>query len=139
MSLKTVSPYLNFNGTAAAAIDHYVGAIGATVVSMQRFGDVPGMQCTEDEAKQIMHAALSVGEAQVMLSDTMPGQPVQPGTNTWVALQYADTSVVDAHFARLADGGEVVMPMNDTFWGARFGMLVDRFGIRWMLNAERKG
>lgn len=136
MSLKTVTPYLNFNGNAAEAIDLYVRALGATVELRQQFKDIPGGEFTGPEGERIMHATLRIGDGQLMLSDAMPGQQVSPGTNTNVTVQYADTTLVDAQFALLAEGGQVTMPLENTFWNARFGMLVDRFGISWMFNAE---
>ena len=136
MSLKTVTPYLNFNGNAAEAIDLYVRALGASVEFQQRFKDIPGGEFTGADGERIMHATLRLGAGQLMLSDTMPGQVVSPGTNTNVTVQYADTSIVDAQFAALAEGGRVTMPLENTFWNARFGTLVDRFGISWMFNAE---
>ena len=136
MSLKTISPYLNFNGDASQAIDLYVQALGATVIAIQRFKEIPGASFSGEEGERVMHATLAIGEAHLMLSDTMPGQVVAPGTNMNVAVQYTDISVVDAHFAKLAEGGQVTMPLENTFWNARFGTLVDRFGISWMLNAE---
>jgi PhnB protein len=136
MSLKTVTPYLNFNGDAAEAIDLYVRALGASVEFQQQFKDIPGGQFTGADGDRIMHATLRLGAGQLMVSDTMPGQTVAPGTNTNVTLQYADTTVVDAQFAALAEGGRITMPLENTFWNARFGALVDRFGISWMFNAE---
>ena len=136
MSLKTVTPYLNFNGNAAEAIDLYVRALGASVEFQQRFKDIPGGEFSGADGERIMHATLRLGAGQLMLSDTMPGQVVSPGTNTNVTVQYADTSIVDAQFAALAEGGRVTMPLENTFWNARFGTLVDRFGISWMFNAE---
>ena len=136
MSLKTVTPYLNFNGHAAEAIDLYVRALGASVEFQQRFKDIPGGEFTGADGERIMHATLRLGAGQLMLSDTMPGHVVSPGTNTHVTVQYADTSIIDAQFAALAEGGRVTMPLGNTFWNARFGTLVDRFGISWMFNAE---
>ena len=136
MSLKTVNPYLNFNGNAAQAIDLYVAALGATVTFIQRFKEIPGGEFTGEDGERVMHATLRIGDGELMVSDAMPGHIVGPGTNITVTLQYADTSVVDAQFARLAEGGTVTMPLENTFWNARFGTLVDRFGISWMFNAE---
>lgn len=136
MSLRSVTPYLHFSGTAAQAIDLYVEALGATVEFQQKYKDIPGGQFTGDDGERIMHATLRVGDAQLMLADAFPGMQVGPGTNMNVAVHYTDTAVVDAQFAKLAEGGRVETPLENTFWGARFGQLVDRFGISWMFNAE---
>ncbi|WP_239491153.1 VOC family protein [Luteitalea sp. TBR-22] len=136
MSLRSVTPYLHFSGNAAQAIALYVDALGATVEFRQQYKDVPGGQFTAEQGEQIMHATLNIGGSQLMLSDAYPGLQVAPGTNMNVAVHYTDTSIVEAQFAKLAEGGRVETPLQDTFWGARFGQLVDRFGISWMFNAE---
>ena len=136
MSVKSVTPYLHFSGTAAQAIDLYVEALGAVVEFRQQYKDVPGGQFTGADGERIMHATLSIGGAPLMLSDAYPGLEVGAGTNMNVSVHYTDTSTVDAHFAKLAEGGRIETPLQDTFWGARFGQLVDRFGISWMFNAE---
>ena len=136
MPVKALNPYLNFNGTASQAIALYERALGAKVAELSRFSDTPGTSFSGDDANRVMHARLEVAGSTLMISDAMPGSDVTPGTNVFVCLQYGDTSDVDTHFAALAEGGTVLMPLDDTFWGARFGMLQDAYGIKWMLNAE---
>ena len=136
MPATGVSAYLNFNGSASEAIALYERALGATVLFVQRFGDTPEMPGASEQADRIMHATLSIGTSSLMISDAMPGVAVTPGTNTHGCLQYADLADVDAQFAAMSEGARVLMPLENTFWGARFGMLVDRFGISWMFNAE---
>ena len=136
MALTTVNAYLNFDGTAADAIALYERALGAKVTFLQRFSEIPGASFDGDTGNRVMHATLTFGGGTVMISDAMPGSTVTRGTNTHVALQYDGIDEVDAHFASLAEGGRVTMPLENTFWGARFGSVIDRFGISWMLNAE---
>lgn len=136
MPATGVSAYLNFNGNASEAIALYQRALGAQITFIQRFGDTPEISAPEETADRVMHATLSIGSSSLMISDAMPGDAVTPGTNTHVCLQYPDLADVDAQFAAMSDGARVLMPLDNTFWGARFGMLVDRFGISWMFNAE---
>lgn len=136
MPATSVNAYLNFNGTAAEAIALYERALGATVTFLQRFGETPEMAAGPDTANHVMHASLSIGSASLMISDAMPGSTLTPGTNTHVCLQYGDVADVDTQFAAMSEGRRILMPLENTFWGARFGMLVDRFGISWMFNAE---
>lgn len=136
MPATGANAYLNFNGTASEAIALYERALGARVMFLQRFGETPEMNATGDTANRVMHATLSIGRTSLMISDAMPGSPVTPGTNTHVCLQYADIDDVDEQFAAMSEGAHILMPLENTFWGARFGMLVDRFGISWMFNAE---
>jgi PhnB protein len=136
LALKTVNPYLNFDGTASDAIALYERALGAKVQFLQRFGEMPGSTFVGADATRVMHATLIIGTGTVMISDSMPGSAPSHGTAIQVCLQYDGTADVDAHFAAMSEGGQVTMPLENTFWGARFGTLTDRYGITWMFNAE---
>ena len=135
MAVKTINPYLFFNGTASDAVAFYQKALDATVVRIARFSDTPGAIVPAEHADRVMHAHLETGGGTLLLSDGRPGEPNRPGGNISVCLQYNGRADVDRQFAALSDGGTVEEPLQDTFWGARFGLLVDRFGIHWMFNA----
>ncbi len=136
MGIKQVSPYVNFNGNANDAIAVYQRVLGAVVVNVMRFGDVPGMPVDEASKGRVIHAVLKIGPGVLMLSDSMPGQPVAAGGNAHVSLDFDTVAEMTDAFDGLADGGRVTMPLQDTFWGAKFGMLTDAFGVRWMFNAH---
>jgi PhnB protein len=136
MTIKQLNPYLNFDGTAAKAIELYQRALGAKVDNVQRFGDMPGGDPAAKD--RIMHAVLKIGAGVVMLSDTMPGMPFSAEGNAHVCLDYDNAVEMTQNFELLASGGKVTMPLQDTFWGAKFGMLTDAFGVRWMFNCENK-
>lgn len=138
MPVKELNPYLNFPGKSAEAIALYQKALGAEVVHVQRFGDVPGMQVPPDAKERVMHAHLRIGGGTIMISDGPPGVPVPAESNTHVSLQFDDPNEMTGRFEALAAGGQITMPLQDTFWGARFGMLTDRYGIRWMFNCDLK-
>jgi PhnB protein len=138
MAITSLNPYLNYNGTAADAIKLYERALGARVETLSRFDEVPGMPVPPEQASRVMHAALRIGAGTLMISDTPPGMPAARESNTHVALHCDDAAEMEQMFQALAAGGTVMMPMQDTFWGARFGMLTDAFGIRWMFNCELK-
>lgn len=136
MPIKSLNPYLNFDGKAAEAIAHYERALGATSEMVMRFGEVKEMPVPPDLEDRVMHATLQVGGGTIMISDS-PGPAVTAGDATHVALHFSgDLDDMARKFTALAEGGEVTMPLTDTFWGARFGTLIDRFGIRWMFNGE---
>jgi PhnB protein len=136
MAIRQLNPYLNFDGTAAKAIALYEKALGARAEDVRRFGDMPG---GSPEAKdRVMHAVLKLGAGVIMLSDTMPGMPFTPEGNQHVCLDFDDASDLAARFDALAAGGKITMPLQDTFWGAKFGMLTDAFGVRWMFNCDTK-
>jgi PhnB protein len=132
MSIRQVNPYLNFDGTAAQAIQLYESALGAKTENLQRFGDIPGAKPEHED--RVMHALLRVGVGVIMISDTQPGMPLRQGGNVHVCLDFDDAEQMTRSFEALAVGGKVTMPLQDTFWGAKFGMLSDAFGIQWMFN-----
>ena len=137
MAIRKLNPYLNFDGTAAKAIALYEKALGAKTESVQKFGDVPGMQVPAENKDRVMHAVLHIGESAVMLSDSQPGVPIAAGNNMHITLDFDDTAEMARRFDALSAGGRITMPLQDTFWGAKFGMLTDLHGIRWMFNCER--
>lgn len=138
MPIKEINPYLNFSGKAGEAIAFYQKALGAEVLNVQKFGEVPGMQLAAQDKDRVMHAHLRLGAGAIMISDGPPGMPIPTESNTHVSLQYDNPTEMTGQFDALAAGGQVVMPLQDTFWGAKFGMLTDRYGIRWMFNCDLK-
>jgi PhnB protein len=138
MSIRKLNPYLNFDGTADKAIQLYQSALGAKVESIQRFGDIPGGNPAPENKNRVIHALLQLGEGALMISDSQPGVPVSPGSNIHVCLDFSDPADMTKKFQALSAGGKVTMPLQDTFWGAKFGMLVDAYGINWMFNCDLK-
>lgn len=136
MSIKQLNPYLIFNGTAEQAIRSYESVLGAKTEGLMRFGDIPGNTPAPENKDRIIHALLRIGTGVVMVSDTQPDSPVATEGNVHVSLDFDDVADMTKKFEALAVGGKVAMPLQDTFWGARFGMLTDAFGVRWMFNAE---
>jgi PhnB protein len=134
MAIKSLNPYINFNGTAMQAIALYERVLGATTLNVARAGDVPGMNVPADQRERVMHGVLRVGASQLMVSDAPPAQPVSMAGNVHVSLDFEDIDEMARKFTSLADGRAVTVPLRDTFWGATFGMLTDRFGVRWMFN-----
>ncbi|HLK44329.1 MAG TPA: VOC family protein [Acidimicrobiales bacterium] len=139
MAITAVTPSLTFDGKAAQAIALYERSLGAKVESIMRFKDAPpgGRPVPETHRDRVMHALLTIGGRRVMVMDAPPGVPVAAASNVQVALELDDPAEVDARFDALAQGGIVTVAPHDAFWGARFGMLVDAFGIRWILNGAR--
>ncbi|HVY30552.1 MAG TPA: VOC family protein [Polyangiaceae bacterium] len=139
MAIRQINPYLNFDGDAAKAAKLYESALGAKIEHLSRFGDMPGSDAKPEDKDRVLHATLRFGEAgAIMMSDIQPGMAHTPGTNNFVCLDFDDEAEMGKKFDALAAGGTVLMPLNDTFWGARFGMLLDAHGIRWMFNCEKK-
>lgn len=133
----TMNPYLNFDGTAGKALELYERVFGAKA-EISRYGDPEGAQIPAEHKDRVMHARILVGGAPLMVSDTPPGHPPARGSNVHVCLQLNDIAEARAKFEALSQGGQVTMPLQDTFWGATFGMLVDAYGIPWMFNCEKE-
>jgi PhnB protein len=138
MAIKKLNPYLMFDGDAGKAIKLYESALGAKAENLMRYGDMQGNKVAPEHKDRVMHAALSIGEGVVMISDCQPGTPVKVGSNVDVALHFDDVAEMTRRFEALAAGGEITMPLQDMFWGARFGALTDAYGVGWMFNCEIK-
>jgi len=138
MAIKKLNPYLNFPGTAAKAIKLYETALGAKAENVMPWQDMPGQPANPEAKDRIMHAVLHLGAGDVMLSDTPPGVPVPPGGNQHVMLDFDDAADMVRKFEALSMGGKITMALQDTFWGAKFGMLTDALGVQWMFNCENR-
>ncbi|HEY4363022.1 MAG TPA: VOC family protein [Bryobacteraceae bacterium] len=137
--MKGLVAYLNFDGQTREAMTFYAKCLGAKL-EIFSFGDQMGeglpkeMEPVKDRT---MHAALSMGAGAILMaSDTMPGMPLTAGNNFSVSVHPESVEEVERLFAALGEGGTVRMPLTDAAWGARFGMLTDKFGIQWMFNYE---
>ncbi len=131
-------PYLTFGGNCREAFARYQEIFGGEVALLP-MSDMPSDQpVPAEQADLIMHAALSFGDNLLMASDDPTGgfSGVQ---GMHVNYTTADVDEAERVFAALAEGGQVTMPIGETFWAPRFGMCVDRFGIPWMVNAEPAG
>lgn len=135
--MKGTITYLNFDGNCRDAMQFYERCFGGELFLM-KFSEGGG-NIPPDTGERIMHARLTSGHAQLMASDTMPGHglPFRQGNNFWIMVPCESTDEVDRLFAALGVKGQVTMPLQSTFWAARFGMLTDQYGINWMLNFEK--
>ena len=136
-----VEGYLFFEGRCEEALQYYQRLLGAEIEMMSRYSDSPeppreGMIPPGAENK-VMHARFRIGDTAVMASDGMcSGQPKFGGFA--LSLHLTDVAEAERIFAALAEGGTVQMPLAETFWAPRFGMLADRFGVPWMVNVAHK-
>jgi PhnB protein len=136
--IKQLNPYLNFNGTAARAIQLYESALGAKTENVMRFGDIPGNTPAPETQDRVIHAHLQIGAGVVMISDTQPNMPVPTAGNVHVMLEFDDLADMRKKFEALAAGGKITVPLAETFWGATFGMVTDAYEISWMFNCPKK-
>jgi PhnB protein len=131
-----INTYLSFDGTCADAFRFYEKVLGGKIVMMMSYGDMPGHTLSADVQKRIMHARLQLGDKFLMASDSPPGRSeTAKGFHVNVSVQ--DPDEADRLFKELSADGSITMPIQETFWAKRFGMLVDRFGTPWMVNCEK--
>ncbi|AGC43346.1 glyoxalase/bleomycin resistance protein/dioxygenase [Myxococcus stipitatus DSM 14675] len=137
MAIKSATPYLVFGGKAEEAIAFYSGALGAKVQTLQRFGDMQP-DCPAAIKNWVAHAVIQFDSgATLMLSDGSPEDKPTPGSSTHVALDIDSAAQGKAAFDALSKGGTVSQPLIEAPWGAQFGALQDRYGIRWMFNVAK--
>ena len=131
-----VEPYLFFDGKCEEALEFYRHAIGAEVTALLRWKDSPDPAMTmPGAADKVMHSRLRIGDTTVMASDgRCQGKPDFQGFS--LSITAADAAEADRLFAALGEGGQVQMPLSETFFSPRFGMVADRFGVSWMIYVE---
>jgi PhnB protein len=131
-----LNPYLFFKGNCAEAFAVYARVLGGTIVMMQTHGETPARDhVPADWQDKVIHARLVAGDRVLMGSDAPPGRNTPPGGFS-VTLTADTPAEAERIFTALADNGMVTMPFGRTFFASAFGMLVDRFGIPWMVLAE---
>lgn len=136
--MKPLTPYLFFGGDCRDAMNFYQDCFGGSLEIMT-YADGPADACPDAcpggvaDKDKIMHACLTAGDLVLMASDNPMGPPVA-GDNVSISVHCESVAETERLFAALGRGGTVKMALADTFWGAHFGMLADRFGFHWMLN-----
>jgi len=129
--------HLNFDGQCEEAFKFYEGVLGGKILTMMPFEGSPmADQSPPEWRKKILHATLDLGDSVLMGADAPPGRYQKPqGFSVTIGL--SDPTEAERIFRSLAENGIVQLPLQETFWATRFGMLVDRFGIPWMVNCGK--
>jgi PhnB protein len=135
MAAAVLNPYLNFKDTTRQAMEFYHGVFGGKL-DMNSFKDFGASQDPAEE-DLIMHAQLEADGILFMASDTPSHMEYQPGSNFSMSLSGEDEATLTGYFEKLADGGQVLQPLEKAQWGDTFGMLIDRFGVRWLVNVSQ--
>jgi PhnB protein len=128
-----VNPYIMFKGNCQEAIEFYKGALGAELIYSQTWGESPMSEPGMED--KIMHASLKIGESTIMMADGAESD-VPADSNISLAIGMNEVEKAKEAFNNLADGGSVTMPLDKTFWAEAFGMLTDKFGVKWMVNCD---
>ena len=136
--MKNINTYLIFDGNCRKAMEFYKKCLGG-VLYLSAYSEMPG-GC-EDLPKKckdwILHARLTIRSAVLMASDTRPGVPIRQGNNFFVSINCESIKEAAKLFKALGQKGTIEMPLQETFWATRFGMLTDQFGIKWMVNFDK--
>lgn len=132
-----LDPYVNFRGEARQAMEFYQGVFGGEL-RLSTFKEYQASHDPSDDEK-IMHAQLESEDIRLMAADTPSDMEYQPGTNFNLSLSGDDEPTLRGYFEKLQDGGTVVMPLEKATWGDMFGMVVDRFGVSWLVNVNQTG
>jgi PhnB protein len=136
--MKAANPYLNFKGNTREAFEFYKSVFGGEFQAVLRFRDFGdnGMGVAEKDLDKIAHIALPLGNGLLMGTDVVEGMPgtFTVGTNVYIALDPDSAAEADRLFNGLAAGGQVQMPLQQTEWAEKYGSLVDKFGVQWMVS-----
>ncbi len=139
--MPQINAYLSFDGTCAEAMNFYAHVLGAKVDALITYGQVPAdagaPPMPPEQAQRIMHAHLAHEQFTLMAGDTPPGVPFGGMKGFMLALTYDNVADAQRVFDAFAEGGSVQMPMGETFWVERFGMVTDRYGTPWGINGGK--
>ncbi len=137
--MASTSTYLTFNGNCEEAFNFYRSVFGGEFLYFGKFDEMvsqPGAHIPEKDRNLVMHVSLPIGDSVLMGSDCGEGfAPLfKAGNNFSISIRAESKEEADRVFSALARGGEITLPLNETFWGDYFGMLTDQFGINWMMS-----
>ncbi|ATL49166.1 VOC family protein [Chitinophaga caeni] len=138
--MAVLNPYLNFQDNCMEAFDFYKSVFGGEFAMLMRFSEMPPEHpCDPSEKDKIMHVALPIGQSVLMGSDSPKEMDkVQTGNNFSISISTDSNGQADEYFKGLSQGGTVIMPMGDAFWGSYFGMCRDKFGVNWMISHDKR-
>ena len=141
MSKYIFNPSILFYGRCEEALGFYQRALGGEIAAMNRFGDAPGMEVPARHRSKIIHAEFRADGVYFMASDGMPEDAERKTGSDMVGLSvnFTDAALQEQVFGALSAGGEIILPLAEMFWGAKYGMFVDIFGVRWELNYQLDG
>ena len=138
--MAKVNPYLNFNGNTEEAFNFYKSVFGTEFITISRFKDTPhGGNLSNEDKEKIMHVSLPIGDNIILMgTDAIEAFGQKVTISDFFSLAIAPTSIEEADklFAALSQGGTVTVALEKAFWGAYFGMLTDKFGVKWMVNYD---
>lgn len=130
-----VTPYMSFEGNAEEAITFYAKALNGKIGYTMRYGDAPDYPVSESYKNKLMHAQLEIGNDLIYVSDVMENTGVIFGRHLDININFDSVEQLEKAYAILAEEAkEISMALADTFWNAKFGSLIDKYGFGWSLN-----
>ena len=132
-----LNPYINFEGNAEESLNFYKAVLGGEIESLSRYADSP-MPSDDDWKQKILHARFVFDGNLLMISDGFKGYKPSDKGGIQLSVEADSLEQLETLFSKMSEGGKVVYPLENMFWGARFGMLQDKFGINWMFNFDLK-
>jgi len=135
--MEHLHPFISFSGNCEEAMNYYKNKLGGEILALMHFDEGP-MEIPSECKKNVMFCELKFGNCTILASDKMPGTELTVGDNIALSIRTSNLEITEKWFKTLSEEGFVKMPLQDTFWGARFGMLTDKFGINWMFNCEQE-
>jgi len=140
--MATINPYLNFEGNTEEAFNFYRSVFGGEFSMVQRYKDLPSdmsQNISADDSEKLMHISLPIGNGNVLMgTDVLAsmGQQLTVGDNFTISISTKSQEETDKIFNGLSVGGQITMPLQQTFWSKSFGKFTDKFGVQWMVNYD---
>lgn len=137
--MEGIKPYISFKGNCKEAMDFYKEKLGAELLYTETYGNSPMADKAPGQGDKIMHCSIKIGDSVIMACDNVFDEhnPTIVGNNISLAIGTNDIAKAEKDFDAMSEGATIVMPMQETFWAERFGMLTDKFGINWMFNCDK--
>lgn len=139
--VQGINSYIVTNGNGQEAVKLYEEALGAQVLHIQTFGEMPedpNHPIPAEAEDRVLHAHLKVGGNDLMLSDTFPGQPLELGDQVGIAVIISTPEETKGVFEKLSDGGQIIMELQQTFWSPLYGQVKDKFGVTWQVSTANE-
>lgn len=134
-----VYPYLRMNGNGQEAVQFYKEALNAEVLDVRTYGELPPnpeFSLPEEAKDLVVHANLKIGNTFLMISDQFPGEPYKQGSQVDVALLVNNVEQAKEAYGKLEQGGEVIVPLDQTPWSPAYGQVKDKYGVSWQISTE---
>ncbi len=139
--IVAMNPYVVTNGNGKEAVEFYVDAFNAELISLQTFGEMPedpNHPLPEEAKDRVMNAQFKVGDTVMMLSDNFPGMPYTIGNQVSIAIHIDSVETSKQVFEKLSKEGKVTMPLQETFWSPSYGQVTDKYGVEWQVSAVQQ-